>query len=847
MRRTPYLLLVAMTMVLSASICSCSEDPEEKEKKEQEQDKSVEDWENIDMNGDATLAPRMLFNVGDTIQVEGTVTTRATYTIIDEVEKCLLDENDIVTIEVSAGTGSTRSTAKKNYKVNSNHTDLTYYEGTPSLNEFHWDYGTEKINIRAWSYGGTVADDATPITDPDGQTISVELNQKDNGYKELLYSPQQTDISFSTGKSGISLPLYHQMARVVVTLSKKASDDDATVSSVTIGDGTAEIPTSGKYHKPTSGNYGTWDNITKTAAATIRMKVDDAENGKYSAVVIPTNYPQDLKFIYVTMSDGNKYAYTISDAAGITLSAGNQYNFTISIGDDVATLQATYPTEWSSSDFPITNYTTSERFGMYAVNPSTGELVYSNEPMTIASISGTTATLSASSSIAKKLSTHYNYYIYYPYRTSPGTVTTSGETAADFFAGVISGWSTAANQSTTDALRENDLQIGKITGDGLKNHTLTAATMAHKAGLAVMTLGSKTVPTVQYHNASGTLLDGNIDGTTTIYASSTFSTNIPYVNSSTKKCYAIIRESGCSYKGTGQDEWTVAYTTPTVTAGTVYTHTATTTKRTFIKKGWVYDYAINNNYSLQIPQDGSYKLEVWGAQGGSNSTLGTAVGGKGGYSYGNKTMNKGSYFYICVGGAGIACPGFNTNRAAGGYNGGGHCVNTTADARSSGGGCTHIATTSNLGQLRNYVDNKSYVLIVAGGGGGGACHTSNGAHDGGSGGGTSGGDGVYWNPSARPAGDGIGGPSDGNYVEHTLQVVQGGFGYGGNYYEDLNSAVNNTGGGAGYWGGNSGHSSAPGGGGGSGYIGGVTSGSTTNGVREGNGYARITTNFEWVF
>ena len=322
-------------MVLSASICSCSEDPEEKEKKEQEQDKSVEDWENIDMNGDATLAPRMLFNVGDTIQVEGTVTTRATYTIIDEVEKCLLDENDIVTIEVSAGTGSTRSTAKKNYKVNSNHTDLTYYEGTPSLNEFHWDYGTEKINIRAWSYGGTVADDATPITDPDGQTISVELNQKDNGYKELLYSPQQTDISFSTGKSGISLPLYHQMARVVVTLSKDNSDNPATISLVTIGDGVASIPASAKFHKPTSGNYGTWgdgDNpITWTAGNTIQMKVDDAENGKYSAVLIPATYPKDMKFIYVTMSDNNKYAYILPSA--VTLQSGKQYNYTINVKD----------------------------------------------------------------------------------------------------------------------------------------------------------------------------------------------------------------------------------------------------------------------------------------------------------------------------------------------------------------------------------------------------------------------------------------------------------------------------------------------------------------------------------
>ena len=852
-------------VLLSVVMISCGrEEPEEQKKPE---DFDVNEWENTDIDGDASMASRMIFSIGDTIQVEGKVTMRASYSEVEGVEKCLLDENDIVTIEVSGGTGSTRSAVKKNYVVGKNHTSLSYYEGSPSLNEFHWDYGTEKINIRAWSYGGAVADNTAPITDPDGQVISIEKNQKENGYKELLYSPLQTDLAYPTAKSGISLPLYHQMARVVVTLGKKATDDAATVSNVTIGDGTVSIPVSGKFTKPSSGNTtGTWGNITKTAAV-IQMK-EEVANVKYSAVVVPENYPKDMKFIYVTMSDGNKYAYTISNENGIDLAAGKQYNFTISLGDDVATLQAVYPTEWTAAGFPVTNYTSTEQFGMYAVN-SSGDLVYANEPMTIARISETTATLCASASIANKLSTSYNYYIYYPYKSTynASSVDMTKTNAVDFFASMISGWTTDASQGTTDALRKNDLQVGKIAGDGLKTHTLTAAAMTHKAGLLVITLAKRTVPTVQYFNSSNSILSGNTDGTTTdIWASSTFSTNIPYVNSIAKKCYAVIRESGRTFKGTGQDEWTAGYTTPTVTAGSVYTHTASTIKRTFIKKGWVYNFT-NGIQSLSVTQAGSYKLEVWGAQGGDSfgyvSDTGASTeknqhaGGLGGYSYGSCNGSAGQTLFVVVGGSGkklghkaYDSPNTTTTENGGGYNGGAAPTGLWDyhgdHYNGGGGGATHIARTS--GVLETLSDKKEQILIVAGGGGGSGWYMCNvnkygtsgpGYHYGwgGSGGGNAGGNStnVYSDNSWPHPTTGTG--------EHNPSPALGGNASGNttNFGKGVGGA--NGCGGGGYYGGLAG----TGGGGGSGYIGGVTGGATSNGVREGNGYARITTNFEWIF
>jgi len=77
------------------------------------------------------------------------------------------------------------------------------------------------------------------------------------------------------------------------------------------------------------------------------------------------------------------------------------------------------------------------------------------------------------------------------------------------------------------------------------------------------------------------------------------------------------------------------------------------------------------------PFNGTYKLEVWGAQGGYRNNI--EYGGKGGYSSGEVYLTAGTKLYIYVGGAG------NTGGTAGGFNGGG-VKNTYA----GGGGATDI-------------------------------------------------------------------------------------------------------------------------------------------------------------
>jgi hypothetical protein len=134
-----------------------------------------------------------------------------------------------------------------------------------------------------------------------------------------------------------------------------------------------------------------------------------------------------------------------------------------------------------------------------------------------------------------------------------------------------------------------------------------------------------------------------------------------------------------------------------------------------------------------IPETGTYRLEVWGAQGGDsyNSSSGEwRFGGRGGYSHGELQLTAGRTLYVGVGEQGL-------QNGAASFNGGGK---SGGNYSASGGGATHIALMD--GPLKDLAAYKTTdVLIVAGGGGGsGTQSTSSGANTskGGAGGGTSG-------------------------------------------------------------------------------------------------------------
>ena len=117
---------------------------------------------------------------------------------------------------------------------------------------------------------------------------------------------------------------------------------------------------------------------------------------------------------------------------------------------------------------------------------------------------------------------------------------------------------------------------------------------------------------------------------------------------------------------------------------------------------------------------GKYKIELWGARGGSallDDRL-TNSYAYGAYTAGNIHLEAGTKFYIYVGGAG------NNGRhgvSTGGWNGGGNGSSDDTDdsgteAGGAGGGATDIRFVD--GEWNNFDSLKSRIMVAGGGGGG---------------------------------------------------------------------------------------------------------------------------------
>ncbi len=140
---------------------------------------------------------------------------------------------------------------------------------------------------------------------------------------------------------------------------------------------------------------------------------------------------------------------------------------------------------------------------------------------------------------------------------------------------------------------------------------------------------------------------------------------------------------------------------------------AVTRTVTFISTSYAYD--VNNSYyTFSAPVSGSYKIELWGANGNSS---GSFAGGTGAYTSGNITLTAGEKIYVYVGGAG--------NGDNGGYNGGGSLtLNQSTQNGAAGGGATDIRLKK--GNWDSVDGLRSRIMVAAGGGGAlaGTCGSS---------------------------------------------------------------------------------------------------------------------------
>ena len=273
------------------------------------------------------------------------------------------DTDDKICIAIKGVSGSSRDKTTedvKTYKVlaanaGSTHaapakTTLTY-DGT-ATDGFQWLSTSEKIALRAWSNGTTTA--ATDPLAKDGSSVTIpyelETDQATNGYKELLY---YSNSSINYNASGIDIPLYHQLSRIVATIV--VEDATAGTPSVTIGNNSDgnRVPVKATFAE-SSTSYGSWTVAAYTTESThwgvVTPRVESTTPRVYSAVIIPGTgtdvYKENLRLFNITL--GTKtFAYKLP-TGGQTFEAGKQYNYTITVGNKGITVTSNI-TDWTDA------------------------------------------------------------------------------------------------------------------------------------------------------------------------------------------------------------------------------------------------------------------------------------------------------------------------------------------------------------------------------------------------------------------------------------------------------------------------------------------------------------------
>lgn len=222
--------------------------------------------------------------------------------------------------------------------------------------------------------------------------------------------------------------------------------------------------------------------------------------------------------------------------------------------------------------------------------------------------------------------------------------------------------------------------------------------------------------------------------------------------------------------------------------------------------------------SFIAPINGLYKIETWGAQGGTVGEY--SQGGKGGYTVGQINLSKNDNLNIYVGGQGS----YEKNASVvGGYNGGGASGYGSENSGGSGGGASDVRQNGNTLNDR--------IIIAGGGGGAGSKNDSSNLGTGGAGGGVNGLLGAYSTASYNglPGTNTTGGAAATYTTSVTTLPTVGTLGLGGNggSYAD---AYGGGGGGAGYYGGGGGVRYGTGAGG-SGYCGSMLNCTTYDGTQ----------------
>ena len=143
----------------------------------------------------------------------------------------------------------------------------------------------------------------------------------------------------------------------------------------------------------------------------------------------------------------------------------------------------------------------------------------------------------------------------------------------------------------------------------------------------------------------------------------------------------------------------------------------------FLLFSFLYDYSCSDssicNYTEISLNQGIYKFELWGAQGGTGCTDGVhkLPGGHGSYVSGYIKINKKTNFYLYIGGKGGNGSHIPNSQAKSGWNGGGKGGIDWEDNDGSGGGGGSTDIRLLPGEWDNITSLRSRIIVAAGGSG----------------------------------------------------------------------------------------------------------------------------------
>lgn len=755
------------------------------------------------------------------------------------------------------------------YKDNGTNTALFTNQKASKNNEDIWEI-EDKTNSR-WPFDALVSFHAyAPFNDATDGMWSVTTDA-DNVKTKIKYTaksseneiPSQPDIvvatnaesrSVSSDDKAVELKFSHALTAVNFAISKDLTDifqtgatDGSKLKSITLSgipnEGTCELTaTEGTPQTPSQ----TWtfdteaDGKKKTGTYTFDLTKEDIKIGESYALTsnkdknILMMIPQDLqgtdaKLTFVLDIKGKGDQTFTFDLSNQTWLPGTSvtYKLSASAVNHLENAEVKFPDSWKDTEqvkysYPKTDFKEGESIGLYVVN-SNNTIEESNLKLT-RDQDGKWMPENNNTKFLKLK--NYKYFAYYPYNATVSTVDATKDHADEFFKDKISSLSVVSDQSKEATLLAQDFQVAKgvIANDG----STLDFDMEHQVGLAVLNLTSKNVAgtrqfkndNYRYYYETGKEKPVASDYTdlkpSSVLASNNFEgANKPCSVAVNKYLQIIPFAQSMKYQATVKDgnrlsvwgkfvNWTFAPTKDNPVVAKDITVDAD-----FDRLARLFG-CTKKEQTFKAPEALTYKLQCWGAQGGSvllNYEAGKpfAGGGKGGYSYGDANLTEGKVLYVYVGGT----PAPQTKMTSdcyleGGYNGGGHAfwwldnnINNGA-----GGGATHIASVTGL--LSELSQNINDIYMVAGAGGGSATNgATSGTQNGGYGGGSKGGDGVMSINNNGYRGLGGTDTAPGGYVGGTTTLwnpwptTSATFGKGGYGYHQAGGA----GGGAGLYGG----------------------------------------------